>query len=114
MPIAVRPLAGVIGAEVTDVDLTRPLSYPVVVEIERALLEHLVLVFPDQPVSEAQHIDFARQFGEIQPPPSRPATTPTPSCTCSTRPRPAAKAPTTGTRTIPTRPSPPWARSCGR
>ncbi|MCA9504514.1 MAG: TauD/TfdA family dioxygenase [Myxococcota bacterium] len=69
MPIAVRPLAGVIGAEVTDVDLTRPLSYPVVVEIERALLEHLVLVFPDQPVSEAQHIDFARQFGEIQPPP---------------------------------------------
>jgi taurine dioxygenase len=54
-----------IGAEVSGVDLREPLDGPVVDEIRRALLEHLVLVFRGQFLSPDQHVAFARHFGEM-------------------------------------------------
>jgi alpha-ketoglutarate-dependent taurine dioxygenase len=55
-----------IGAEVRGVDLARPVDDATVAAINRAWLENLVLVFPDQAISDEQQIAFARRFGELE------------------------------------------------
>ena len=62
--IAVRPIAGALGAEVEGVDLAQPLAAPVAAAIRAALLEHLVIFFRDQNLSPQQQLAFARSFGE--------------------------------------------------
>jgi len=62
--IAARKLAGALGAEISGVDLSRPLSKEQFGEVKRLWLEHLVIFFRDQPLSEQQYMDFAAQFGE--------------------------------------------------
>lgn len=68
--IAVTPRHPLIGAEVRGIDLARPLAPAVLDEIRRAWLAHLLLVFPEQPISDAQQIAFARNFGELEIHPS--------------------------------------------
>jgi len=63
--IQVRPIAGALGAEVSGVDLREPLSDATFKEIETAWLEHQVLFFRDQPLTQEQHNAFAKRFGEI-------------------------------------------------
>jgi alpha-ketoglutarate-dependent taurine dioxygenase len=63
--LRVYPVSPVIGAEVSGVDLTRPLSSDMVAAIRRAWLEHLVLFFPGQELTPEQQIAFASQFGEV-------------------------------------------------
>jgi taurine dioxygenase len=70
--IVVRPVTAVIGAELCGLDLREPLSAEARKCVERALLEHLVIFFRDQPLSPEQHIALARQFGEISIPPFAP------------------------------------------
>ena len=60
-----------IGAEVRGVDLSRPLDDATCDAIHRAWLEHLLLVFPDQHITDAQQIAFARRFGELEVHPSK-------------------------------------------
>lgn len=62
--IAVRPIAGALGAEIEGVDIARPLDDAVIAEIRRAFLEHLVVFFRGQNLTPAQQLDFARRFGE--------------------------------------------------
>ena len=62
----VRPLSAVMGAEVRDVDLARPLSAAEVQAIQQAFDRHLLLVFPAQRIDEPQHIAFSRHFGDLQ------------------------------------------------
>jgi taurine dioxygenase len=63
-----RPLSEALGAEVCGLDLARPLP-PAQREALFALWdEHLVLLFRDQKLTDAQLIDFSRQFGELDPP----------------------------------------------
>jgi alpha-ketoglutarate-dependent taurine dioxygenase len=62
--VKVSPLAIHIGAEISGVDLTRPLAPEQVRDIRAALLKWKVIFFRDQPMNHQQHIDFARQFGE--------------------------------------------------
>lgn len=69
MTIEIRPVTPEIGAEVRGVDLSKPLSSASVARIRDALLDHLVLFFRDQKLSESDHIAFARHFGKIQAPP---------------------------------------------
>ena len=69
MTIEIRPITAEIGAELTGIDLGRPLAAEAIATISRALHDHLVLVFRNQQMNEDEHIGFARQFGEIQPPP---------------------------------------------
>jgi len=52
MSISVEPSGEACGAYVTGVDLTAPLSVEEVAEIRTAWLEHHVLVFPDQNMSD--------------------------------------------------------------
>ncbi|MGE0798890.1 MAG: TauD/TfdA dioxygenase family protein [Lautropia sp.] len=63
--IAVRPVTGVIGAEIRGVDLSRPLTPRQWEEIRRAYVEHLVIFFPDQQLDHAAHEAFSARFGEL-------------------------------------------------
>jgi taurine dioxygenase len=62
----VRPVTYALGAEITGVDASKPLAEDVVQQIRQAWFEHLVLVFPNQRITMAQHIEFTRYFGELQ------------------------------------------------
>ena len=64
--IEVTPQGATVGAEIAGVDLTSDLSGAVIAEIRRALLDYKVIVFRDQPLTSAQHVAFARRFGELE------------------------------------------------
>lgn len=70
---AVRPVAPVIGAEVSGVDLREPLADDVIAELERALEEWKVLFFRDQDLSKDQQRAFASRFGELEEHPFLPS-----------------------------------------
>ena len=63
--LTVTPLAGALGAEITGVDLSQELSDDVVGEIRATWLEHLVVFFRDQPISDDAFVAFAHRIGEI-------------------------------------------------
>jgi taurine dioxygenase len=69
--IEIEPLTPTIGAEVRGLDLRRPLPPETVAGVRRALLDHLVLFFRDQPLTVDEHVRFAGYFGEIDLPPFR-------------------------------------------
>ena len=54
-----------LGAVVTGLDLSAPLSTAVTAELRAAWLEALVLVFPNQPIPSSAYLRFARLFGSI-------------------------------------------------
>ena len=64
--LSIRPLHPAIGAEVRGLDLRRPLDEATFSALQDAWMRHLVLVLPDQPVTDEQHIAFARRFGELE------------------------------------------------
>jgi len=63
--ISVEPMAGALGAEISGVDLAKPLEQAAIDEIRRAWLAHQVLFFRDQPLSVDEHKAFARRFGDL-------------------------------------------------
>jgi taurine dioxygenase len=63
--IEFQPLTRHIGAEVTGVDLRKPLSEEEVKIIRRGWLKHRVLFFRDQHVSDDEHVQFALRFGTL-------------------------------------------------
>ena len=65
--IDVHPLSVHIGAEIHGVNLQQPLAPADVATIRSALLRWKVIFFRDQVLDHAQHIAFARQFGEPTP-----------------------------------------------
>jgi taurine dioxygenase len=60
----VIPLSPSIAAEVTGLDLSVPLEEGTVAALRDLWLEHLVLLFRRQWLSEQQQVRFARYFGE--------------------------------------------------
>jgi len=66
-PFSAIPLAGALGAEIHGVDLAKPLDRQTVSGLRQALLDHLVLVFRGQSITPAQHLAFAKLFGDIVP-----------------------------------------------
>ena len=64
MTLAVRRIAGALGAEISGVDLSKDLSDGTVADIRRAWLEHLVIFFREQDLPPARFLAFARRFGE--------------------------------------------------
>lgn len=63
--IEVRPLTGVLGAEIHGVDLREDLAPEVWADIHSAFADHQVILFPEQALSHAQHLAFARGIGEV-------------------------------------------------
>lgn len=70
-PITVIRRHPLIGAEIRGVDLARPIEDATIRAIEQAWLEHLLLIFPEQPITDEQQIVFARRFGELEIHPSK-------------------------------------------
>jgi taurine dioxygenase len=65
MTIALRRLSNALGAEITGIDLSRPMSESTFGEIHNAFLQYGVLMFRGQNITREQHIDFSRRFGEL-------------------------------------------------
>ena len=63
--ITVTALSPACGAEISDVDLTKPLFPSTVDAIRRAWGKHLVLVFRGQSISQDEQLRFASYFGDL-------------------------------------------------
>ena len=66
--IWVKPLTHTIGAEIGGIDLSGEVTEQQLAEIRRALLEHLVVVFRDQTLTQAQHKAFGENPDRAQGP----------------------------------------------
>jgi alpha-ketoglutarate-dependent 2,4-dichlorophenoxyacetate dioxygenase len=66
MAITVCPVTQNFAAEIGDVDLSRPLDPPDVAAVKEAFAKYAVLIFPEQQLSQDQHLDFARYFGPLE------------------------------------------------
>ena len=67
LALDIRRITPTIGAEIAGVDLSQ-LDDSRFAAVRQALLEHLVILFRDQHLSPADHLAFARRFGELEPP----------------------------------------------
>ena len=66
MAITVCPVTPSFAAEIGDVDLSAPLAPSDLADIKDAFATFAVLIFPDQHLSQDQHLDFARHFGPLE------------------------------------------------
>ncbi|MBF2754692.1 MAG: TauD/TfdA family dioxygenase [Gammaproteobacteria bacterium AqS3] len=65
MSLSIQPTGAACGAFVTGVDLTQDISADLAGELRAHWLEHKVLAFPDQALSDADLERFTLSFGEI-------------------------------------------------
>ncbi len=56
-----------IGAIVHDVDLSVALTEELIASLRKSLLQHLVLVIPNQALSPAAHVNLGTALGELEP-----------------------------------------------
>jgi taurine dioxygenase len=61
--ISVAPVTRSLGAVISGIDLTQPLSGQQFEDISKAIREHLVVFFRDQDLTDEQHLAFASNFG---------------------------------------------------
>src|SRR5262245_17814950 len=66
--IQIRKVGDALGAEIEGVDLAEPLAATTVAAIREAWLEHLVIRFRGQMLSDPQLIAFSGVFGALDPP----------------------------------------------
>ncbi len=64
MPITVTPRHPALGAEVSGIDMRKPMDAATAKAVRDAWTRHLVLIFPDQPITDQEHVAFTRHFGE--------------------------------------------------
>lgn len=64
----VEKLAPALGAEVSGVDLSQPIAPQLCAQIRAAWLEHMVLRFRGQKLTDPQLLAFSRNFGELDAP----------------------------------------------
>lgn len=62
----VRKITPSIGAEISGIDLTKPIKQETLSWLTQQLVDHKVIFFRDQPIDTLQHLEFARQFGELE------------------------------------------------
>jgi taurine dioxygenase len=68
MAIAIKNLDAALGAEIADIDLSKPLPRADIDTIEALWHERLVVVFHGQILSDPELIAFSRNFGKLDPP----------------------------------------------
>jgi taurine dioxygenase len=68
MAIAIKNLNAALGAEVSGLDVSKPVPQADIDAIEAAWRERLVVVFHGQDLSDPELIAFSRNFGELDPP----------------------------------------------
>ncbi len=64
-PIEVIPLSQHIGAEIRGVDLSQPLDEATSKAIHQAWLDHIVVVFRNQKLTQEDHVRVSKSFGEL-------------------------------------------------
>jgi taurine dioxygenase len=60
------PMCGALGAKIEGVDLSKPIDEALAGELRQVLLDHLVIVFPEQDLSPAQQIAFTSVYGKVE------------------------------------------------
>jgi taurine dioxygenase len=63
--ITIKPLSPACGAEISGIDLSKPLSARQVAAVKDAWNRHLVLVFRGQELSQDDQLRFAAYFGDL-------------------------------------------------
>ncbi len=63
--IKVRKLSPALGAEISGIDLSKPLGNQTFQEVHDALVDNQVIFFRDQDISMDQHKAFGRRFGTL-------------------------------------------------
>ena len=66
MPLTVTPLTPVFCAEVTGVDITKPLDDATFTKVREAFDSYGVLILPNQPMNDAQQVTFSERFGRLE------------------------------------------------
>ena len=66
MPVTIAPLHPLFAGEVSGVDISKPLTPADVAAIEAGMDKYAVLVFPNQPVTDAQQMAFSQNFGPLE------------------------------------------------
>jgi taurine dioxygenase len=70
--IGVDKLTPIIGAEISGIDLSKPLAPEQQNEVHRALAENQVIFFRDQDITKEQHLAFGSLFGDFHIHPAAP------------------------------------------
>ena len=60
----IQPISGCIGAEIRGLDLHQPLATDTARALNQALLDHLVVFFPDQKLTPDEHLEFSKALGD--------------------------------------------------
>src|SRR5688500_6251797 len=68
MAITVMPVTENFAAEIGDTDLSQPLDAEDMAAMKAAFWKYAVLVFPDQDLTQEQHLAFAEAFGPLEKP----------------------------------------------
>ena len=63
--ISVSPIAGALGAEISGVDISRPIDSATFAEIRRAWNENLVIFFRGHSLDDDALIAFGRRFAPL-------------------------------------------------
>jgi taurine dioxygenase len=63
---SIAPLTPTIGAEISGIDLSKPMTADLLAALRQALLEWKVIFFRDQDITTEEHLAFARHFGELE------------------------------------------------
>ena len=66
LPFHVKRLSPSIGGEIHGVDLSKPLGSELKELLYEALLVYKVIFFRDQNISTEEHINFSKNFGELE------------------------------------------------
>jgi taurine dioxygenase len=66
--LEIRKLGQALGAEIEGLDLSQPLEVEIFEEIRKVWLDHLVIRFRGQKLTDPQVLAFSRNFGELDPP----------------------------------------------
>ncbi len=66
MAVTVNPVTKEFVAEIGDIDLAKPVSSSDLVVIKESFTHYAILIFPDQRLTQEQHIEFAKNFGPLE------------------------------------------------
>lgn len=66
--LAVEPITPSIGAEISGLDFSKTITGSIYDQIYQALLQHQVIFIRDAEIGPAEHLAFARGFGELDEP----------------------------------------------
>lgn len=70
-PMDVIPFNAGLGAEIRGLDISQPLDDATAAAVRRAWLDHVILLFRGQNLTDRQLLAFTRRFGALELPPTR-------------------------------------------